>query len=282
LYLKLGDEDKVLSRPASDDPDVMRRHAQLSDVACLMARTTYERYKFRYDYGEDLDLGLRLIKDGERIALLGRTAIIHSHTRPPYYHLKRGYLDKLMVSRILGERVAPAKESLDIILRDILHGHSVLAGLGVRQIMGERHAITVEDLRNAYQRHLRGSADAFKPLETAIADSEHADVQYIAFLKRCQKLARRDKKASRDNVVLGTMRHFDELMFRYMGEAYEVVDESVVQDFLGSTLKSFANLSGVFLALSVAAGKDGDDRLKELASELGDGKILWDAKSRPA
>src|SRR5262249_13233287 len=72
----------------------------LSDVACLINKEVFAKYRYRTNYAEDLDLGLRLVRDGYKLAFLGSSRIIHSHNRPPHYHLKRAYVDNVFLAQI--------------------------------------------------------------------------------------------------------------------------------------------------------------------------------------
>ena len=71
----------------------LRSQGQLSDVSCMIGRGVFQQYRYRGDYAEDLDLGIRLIQDGYRVAMLASVKVIHSHNRPAYYYLKRSFVD---------------------------------------------------------------------------------------------------------------------------------------------------------------------------------------------
>ncbi|WP_169169836.1 class I SAM-dependent methyltransferase [Acidovorax sp. SRB_24] len=71
----------------------LRSQGQLSDVSCMIGREIFQRYRYRGDYAEDLDLGIRLIQEGYRVAMLASVKVIHSHNRPAYYYLKRSFVD---------------------------------------------------------------------------------------------------------------------------------------------------------------------------------------------
>ena len=94
-----------------DDHMSLRAYGQLSDVSCLIPRETFARYRYRGDYAEDLDLGIRLIKDGFRVAMLASVKAIHSHNRPAYYYLKRSFVDVIFLVRQFNDFVYPHVES---------------------------------------------------------------------------------------------------------------------------------------------------------------------------
>ncbi|MHB1245451.1 MAG: FkbM family methyltransferase [Sulfuriferula sp.] len=94
-----------------DDHMSLRSYGQLSDVSCLIGRETFYCYRYRGDYAEDLDLGIRLIKDGYRVAMLASVKVVHSHNRPAYYYLKRSYVDVIFLVGIFEDFVYPKIES---------------------------------------------------------------------------------------------------------------------------------------------------------------------------
>lgn len=69
----------------------LKKNGALSNLACLIRKDVFERYKFRSVFGEDMDLGIRLIRHGHKLLMLSKVKIIHSHNRSPFYFLKRGF-----------------------------------------------------------------------------------------------------------------------------------------------------------------------------------------------
>lgn len=84
-----------------DDHMSLRANGQLSDVACMVSKELFERYRYRGAYAEDLDFGIRLLKDGYRVGLLASVKVIHSHNRPAFYYLKRGAVDAVFLAQLL-------------------------------------------------------------------------------------------------------------------------------------------------------------------------------------
>lgn len=79
-----------------------RRVVGLDDVCCLVRKTVFDDLKFSdIEYGEDLDLGVRIMKNGYKIAFLHSIGVIHSHNMNPAYFLRRSYIDNKMLPRIL-------------------------------------------------------------------------------------------------------------------------------------------------------------------------------------
>ncbi len=75
----------------------LRAQGQLSDVACLIPAKTFQAYRYEGRYAEDLMLGVRMIRDGHKLAMLNSVQVIHSHNRPAHYHLKRTFVDVLFL-----------------------------------------------------------------------------------------------------------------------------------------------------------------------------------------
>lgn len=97
----------------------LRAYGQLSDVSCLISKETFNKYRYRGDYAEDLDLGIRLIKDGYCVAMLASIKVIHSHNRPAYYYLKRSFVDVIFLVGMFDDFDYPHVKSL----------HGLLAGI---------------------------------------------------------------------------------------------------------------------------------------------------------
>ncbi len=95
-----------------DDHMALRSRGQLSDVACLISRKMFGEYGYQGDYAEDLDLGIRLIKDGHKVAMLASVKVVHSHNRPAFYYLKRSYVDVIFLVGMFKDFTFPPVESV--------------------------------------------------------------------------------------------------------------------------------------------------------------------------
>ena len=88
------DRDRFLTWDESCASDLgLRANSSISDLAALIKHDVFRKYKYHEGFAEDLELGKRLIKDGHRIGFLYSTRVLHSHNRPAFYYLKRGYVD---------------------------------------------------------------------------------------------------------------------------------------------------------------------------------------------
>lgn len=75
--------------------------ARLDNVSLGIKKSVFDAYEFLPDYAEDLDLGIRLIKDGHALLFQSSNAVIHSHNRPAFYFFKRSYADTVALWDIL-------------------------------------------------------------------------------------------------------------------------------------------------------------------------------------
>lgn len=110
------DQDDRIGELAGLDHDSLRMMGQLSDVACLVRRDLFLQYRYRGSYAEDLDLGVRLIRDGHRIAMLASVKVVHSHLRSSMYTLKRGFVDVSFLHELFDDfPVAPCTDGAAVV-----------------------------------------------------------------------------------------------------------------------------------------------------------------------
>ncbi len=70
-----------------------RYNTQLDNVSCLYFKEHLIKHKFRGEFAEDVNIAIDLIKDHKKVARANIFPVIHSHTRPWLYHLKRSYVE---------------------------------------------------------------------------------------------------------------------------------------------------------------------------------------------
>ncbi len=76
--------------------------ASFDNVFSALRRDFWEQCPFRtMSFAEDLDWGVRAIAAGRRLVYKPSVCVMHSHTRPAVYHLRRSYVSGRIVPRIL-------------------------------------------------------------------------------------------------------------------------------------------------------------------------------------
>jgi O-antigen biosynthesis protein len=103
------------------DHESLRVMGQLSNVACLIPRNRFQQYRFRGAFAEDLDLGVRLIRDGLRIAMLASVKVIHSHNRMAHYYLKRTFVSVTFLADAFDDFVLPPCPSAAGLVAGVVH-----------------------------------------------------------------------------------------------------------------------------------------------------------------
>lgn len=126
-YMGITSKDRILSLPKVQNYETLRLNAQLEDVSCLIIRNIFNKYQYRGNYAEDLDLGLRLIRDNYKLALLSSVQVIHSHSRPPFYHLRRCIVDMKTLKNILPDIPMGHTSTAQTVANRIISAYSVLA-----------------------------------------------------------------------------------------------------------------------------------------------------------
>jgi len=111
-FVGILQEDVLGSKEKCRDKESLRRYASLSDVACAIKRKTFLRFRHRYNFAEDLDLGIRLLSCGYKTKLLSKTKTIHGHNRNADYYLKRAVVEKESFGKIFPEEKETEKAEI--------------------------------------------------------------------------------------------------------------------------------------------------------------------------
>lgn len=258
-FLEVDRQERIMRLPRRENHLTLRKNAQLSNIACLIGKDLFARYRFRCDYGEDLDLGLRLIRDGHDLALLNSLRVIHSHHRPAYYYLKRGYVDFFYVSQILPGFPLP-ETAPERLLQEIIADYDYLNRLihGCLPTLQTPCAAHVLARRLRNQSRQPGNAPGLPP---GGADGHgYHDPAYGFFIK---KLARKYQRAGGGEIVApgSALRTHLGTIVKYLGERCETIDEDMLEAFKNACYKAHALSTGARLA---AAYRSGDEKARRL------------------
>ena len=78
------------------------RLASFDNVCSALRRESWEQSPFqRISFAEDLDWGVRAIAAGKRIVYNPSARVIHSHSRPAAYRMRRSYISGRIVPKLL-------------------------------------------------------------------------------------------------------------------------------------------------------------------------------------
>jgi 2-polyprenyl-3-methyl-5-hydroxy-6-metoxy-1,4-benzoquinol methylase/glycosyltransferase involved in cell wall biosynthesis len=272
-FLEVDKQDRIMRYTGSDDHLTLRKNGQLSDLACLISKDVFTKYKYKTDYGEDLDLGLRLIKDGYQIAFLGSTRIIHSHNRPAYYYLKRGYVENVFLPRIFPD-YPTGGNSLDRVISDVLFSHQVIKSMVEERTWDIQFPCKTDEFSNRIIERFQAASKAPSLFSAQMVDCHLLDIEFQDFLGRLVKdypVASSDARPG-DGNLSEAVQNFTKMILVYMENSYELLDDHIAGDFRLSLYKMFAYQCGAKLAQCSLRNDDRDrQKLEQIHGELSRG-----------
>jgi glycosyltransferase involved in cell wall biosynthesis len=240
----------------------LRSSAQMSDVAALIRRDVFEKYRYRTAYAEDLDLGIRLIRDGHRLGFLHRTRVLHSHNRSSYYFLKRGYVDARFLVEVFPNFVFPEVENSSKLFCDILMMWNRI-GQVTRKIDDLKFPLPTRELMESVLTVL--AAPYTKPYSAA----EGLDPELREFMQQLSKHCHTmpSESSMKANMIWPhVMDHFERLREWICG-IYDVADRKLASEVVRALEKVFALHSGTHMAylyLTLATNAKLDETLTAL------------------
>lgn len=235
-FLGCRDADRF-GQMVTDDHMSLRSEGQLSDVACMMPAELFAKYRYQGRYAEDLMLGVRLLRDGLKTAMLSSVRVIHSHNRPAAYHLKRTFVDVVFLTEVFPDFGTPAAESA----AGAAAGAALLAPIAEawRPKVG---ADAAEELR-AFTAQLRA---------TAVPDKggEPVDFGFAPLKPWLEKAMRRKAGAWRVEAEQVRNMYADRLdhLAGFVARTYGEVDEHLAAELVAAVRKTLAATVGAQLA----------------------------------
>jgi len=255
-FLEVGKRDRIMSMPKIENYLTMRTNAGLSNLACLMPRQLFLQYKFRGNFAEDLELGLRLIRDGYHLAMLSSTRVIHSHNRPAYYHLKRNYADVLLLCKLFPDFPIVNMNPYDL-MKNILFVHDVVHSLA-DHLTSMRVNCLVSHMSQVVLNHYQNSINRNQRAVSLTGANGSTDEGLTLFLIDIRNRFGSLPSIETDhrNTLVRSMRNAIETILLYMDEFYELVDEKLLTEFRASLFKLLAAQCGAHLAMCYARGSE--------------------------
>ncbi len=140
------------------------------------------KYKYRFNYAEDLDLGIRLIKDGNQIAFLGSTRIIHSHNIPASYFLKKGYVDNLFLFDMFNDFPIP-KINFTYLIPDIAFTYHFVNEKVINELKKGALIDSSKTVETTIREALVSAHNYTYPSRVNIPDNKYVDSVYPELLE---------------------------------------------------------------------------------------------------
>jgi len=244
----------------------LRSNAQLSNVAALIRSDAFMRYGYRKAYAEDLDLGIRLIRDGHRLGFLHSTRVLHSHNRPAHYFLKRAYTDVRFLVDVFPNFSYPEVEHRERLFSDIFS-------------LYERMNLLAQTMdRLPFPQTLVSLMEVMQPAVFELSDHPHAsgkgaDPQLYELIRTLRKDLDAESVALnlRRNMLLPHVSNSFQEFRQWLCAIYDEADSALAHEILRSLEKMFALHCGNHLAyLFLTCSNRGclDERLSTLDREL--------------
>ncbi len=263
------------------DQESLRAMGQLSDVSCLIPRLRFLQYRYRGNFAEDLDLGVRLIRDGHRIAMLASVKVIHSHNRTSHYYLKRTFVDiKFLVNVFEDFRLPPCESALGLITGAAHVARQVSAWIDL--VTEQGGAGSMHQATERWLIRLRRL-----PIDAALTSQplELGDARVGAFVRELTLQAQRlptpaAPDAHQASVQRSAQYFLDDFVMRfdhfnrYATQVYPGEDERLRREWIGAAGKTFASslgftLAGLYLDRRDRPEDDAERRwLDQLAAQL--------------
>ncbi len=239
-FMGLDKADRIMSMPENNDFESLRINSNLSNVACLINKEIFDKYKFREgyaEYAEDLDLGYRLIKDGYKLAMLSSEKIIHSHNRDAFYFLKRGYVDTLYISKII-----PDYQFVQIdwekLKKDIIFSYDTI-----------NHIITNISNKTLDQYDINLFIELFNnELNNILNQNKNIQNNNIdIFINKLYSISSFNNPEI-SNIVLTSCINFNYLLLNFIKQFNTTIDNELLKQYFNALIKSFAFYTGIYIA----------------------------------
>jgi glycosyltransferase involved in cell wall biosynthesis len=239
LYLGYN-HDRVISSAIAKDFDNLdlqgkRAIASLDSVCLAIKKSTFDAYRFNSGYAEDVDLGIRLIKDDNNLLFQSSNAVVHSHNRTAMYFLKRGYVDTVYLWNIL--KIERKTIPVELVLETLSYLYSVLKicvfELGIECEMKKEPVALVHSFLDNFEKRMTAYDRSWQPMK--------GDQLLDDFF---EKVTPRNKQ----NMISEILPVFRQnlLSFSDYMKCFATVDE-IKEDFLESLYKLFSSGAGYYL-----------------------------------
>jgi hypothetical protein len=152
-FVGIGQSDQLYRLDTKDTPENLRRKGSLSDVSAAIDAQVFNRFLYRFNYAEDLDMGIRLLQAGYSIKLIASVQTIHGHNRPAGYYLKRAYVESRAMEDIHVLFRAP-RQSAEAVARKIVLGAGMLSYAMEKALLNRLDICTTDSFIAILQTHL--------------------------------------------------------------------------------------------------------------------------------
>ena len=267
-FLGIGDSYSIFEYPKKIDYDNLRRNASLSDISCLIKKDIFIKYKYRYNYAEDLDLGLRLIKDNYKIAINNSIKVIHCHNRPVYYYLKRSFVDTINLKYLFKDYLNIEIDITEFIL-DIIFTYDIINKeiLKLKKIKNKLNQI---EMKYILLKLINTNYNLNYPNEIDIENNIYLDEDLNKMISNIYLYYIKIKKENYYNngfLVLSMIEKIN-IISEYIENTYEVIDRTIIDEIISCIYKAFASIFGAYFVICQATNTAEKEILNNIKSTL--------------
>lgn len=245
------EKDSIYNRASFDNFDRLsegdkRIAVSLDNVSLGIKKEIFNLYQFHADYAEDLELGVRLIKDGHSLIFQSSNAVIHSHNRPPVYYLKRSYSDRISVCKILN--IKRNRISTKALIESMSYTYRLLKRcLQSLKIKGDKPWVTVETLIS----DIYSQSKKYNSFSSPLTGDSHLD----AFFRYESPIKHDAITLEIIDIFCDNLKSFREYLTMF--DSFQWHDKELIE----SIYKIFSNVAGTCIAANtqdeIAALKGG-------------------------
>ena len=269
-FMEIEKQDRLMVRPDKENYLLLQKNGKLNNVACLISRDVFMKYRFRGEYAEDLDLGIRLIRDGYKLAITNSTKIIHSHNRPAYYYLKRGYVEHLYLSKLL-PKFPVSTVDLDNLINEIGFNYNLLNSIVHKDLKEFNIPCKIKKLSRFIMHKLYNVSKIEYPDIIDTKNNEYIDNKFNAFLDGLSTHTHFNIKNNLifEGILLTKIQSYTAMILEFMDNSYEHIDYNLLEEFKYCLYKTYAFICGTQLASSYMRYPDSTNLMyREIHHEL--------------
>ncbi len=270
-FLRAWENDAIFTNPGTNDTDEVRKNANISDITCFFRRDVFFQYQYRGKFAEDLDLGMRMIRDGYQLVLLSSDMVIHSHTRNPFYYLKRRFVEYVTLKEMF-----PDYPFVPYTYRKtMIEGAFVFDQL--RNLIAvtflEGGAVSLDEFEQAFYQNYRKIRQKCYPKQIQPAEQDaYLDGNSVALINQMIDFYHKEAKAQEqyDGNMIDALEGYLNTVFWFMRSCYEVVNEELLEEFFQCIFQLYTSVIGTCFAYSYF-NKEDKNRYLDFYSGLGVG-----------
>jgi len=241
-FIGINEHDVLNTIDEHDTAEILRRKASLNDISCAIASEVFHKFLYRFNYAEDLDMGLRLLKAGHSLKLLSKTEVLHGHRRDEGYYLKRGFVETKALGRISGEWKQPDQPAT-LVSQQFLLGEKRIHQATTETLTAVGQNCSTEKFVQALCSHIQRAKTRY---------SFCAELPENSVLQQCRRALAPYETSCENNkhtLLDGCVSYLECGLFPYLYEKrIESVDKNMQHQLCSCVIKQFYLIAGALFA----------------------------------